>query len=122
MSVDIYSVNFRDNGLWQRVYEMCGGSVTRAENWWITPNPYPPFNLRTPKQLMESGEWESVRLFINDKTMNSQAPVDYGPMNYYNSDRDGLLPDLQPNKNQYTPRGRRQRRLAGLPEDPLGHE
>lgn len=101
---------------------MVGGSPERAENWWITPLPYAPFNLRTPKQLMESGEWDSVRLFIDNKTMNSQAPVNYGPMSYYNSDRDGMLPDLQPNKNQYTPRGRRQRRLAGLPEDPLGHE
>jgi hypothetical protein len=121
-TIDPFSINFKENGLWQRLNEMVGGNKERAEAWWDTPLPYPPFNLRTPRELMTDEEWDSVRLFIEDKTMNSQAPVDYGPMDYYNSDRDGLLPDLQPNRNKYTPRGRRQRRLAGLPEDPLGHE
>lgn len=116
MSVDIYSVNFKDNGLWQRVYEMCGGSQTRAENWWITPLPHAPFNLRTPKELMENGEWDSVRLFIEDKTGNSIAPVDYGPQSSYNSYRDGRQPHPDdPKKNfQIEVRGRVRRRKAGL--------
>jgi hypothetical protein len=120
-TIDPFSVNFKDNGLWQRLYEMMDGNKARAEAWWDIPNPYPPFNLRTPRELMTDEEWNSVREFIEGKTMNSQAPRDYGPMNYYNSKRDGLLPDLRPGK-QYVPRGRRQKRLAGLPEDPLGHE
>jgi len=122
MSVDPFSVNFQDNGLWQRLYEHVGGDKNLADRWWDTVLPYAPFNLRTPRQLMTSGEWDNVRLFLESQTANSQAPVDYGPSSYYNSKRDGKIPDLQPNRNKYTPRGRRQRRLAGLPEDPLGHE
>lgn len=117
-NIDFESVNFKENGLWQRLYEMLGGNKQRAEQWWDIPNPHPPFNLRTPRELMTDEDWNSVRLFIEGKTMNSQAKYNYGPMTYYNSDRDGKVPDLRPNK--YTPRGRRERRLAGMKEDPLG--
>lgn len=119
-TIDPFSVNFRDNGLWKRLYEMMGGNKERAEQWWDIPNPNPPFNLRTPRELMTESEWDSVRIFIEDKTMNTLDPVDYGPMQYYNSVRDGKLPDLRPVNTII--RGRRGKRLAGLPEDPLGHD
>jgi hypothetical protein len=121
-TIDPFSLNFKDNGLWQRLYEIHGGNEERAIAWWDIPNPNAPFNLRTPRELMTENEWNSVRLFIEKQTPTSNAPFDYGPMSYYNSYRDGKMPDLQPNRNKYTPRGRRQERLAGIAEDPLGHE
>lgn len=121
-NIDPFSLNFKANGLWQRLYEICGGDEQRANEWWDTPIPHPPFNLRTPRELMTENEWNSVRVFLEKQTLTSQAPFNYGPMSYYNSDRDGKMPDLQPHRNKYTPRGRRQKRIAGLPEDPLGHD
>lgn len=89
-TIDPFSDNFRKNGLWQRLLEFFSGDMKRAEAWWDQPAPYEPFNFRTPRDLMNIDEWDKVRIFLESQTPNSRAKFDYGPMNYYNTDRDGL--------------------------------
>jgi len=116
MSIDIYSTNFRQNGLWKRVAELVGGNERLTAEWWLTPIPLPPFNLRTPNELMMNDEFDSVRIYLERLTDQSQ-PIDYGPQVYYNSVRDGL--QRTPGNSIY--KTRKDRRKAGIPEESIGY-
>ena len=99
-TIDPFSTTFRNNGLWQRLLENYGGNVAVVEQWWRTPKPYDPFFFRTPLDLMTTEEWDKVRIHIEAMNPASQAPYDYGPMNYYNTKRDGVVWQRQP-RQQY---------------------
>lgn len=60
------SNGFKQTGLYDRIRAIVGGNEQRVETWWITPVSQPPFNLRTPEQLMNENEWRSVRDYIMD--------------------------------------------------------
>lgn len=95
-TIDPFSDNFKKNGLWQRLLEYVGGDTKRAEAWWDLPAPHEPFNFRTPRDLMTTEEWDKVRIFLESRTPRSTAKFDYGPMNYYSTDRDGLVWQREP--------------------------
>lgn len=99
-NIDPFSAAFKGNGLWQRLLEYVNGDMKRAELWWTTPLPYEPFNFRTPLDLMNTDEWDKVRIHLESKNMASQATYDYGPMTYYNTKRDGVVWQRQP-RQQY---------------------
>lgn len=66
------SYNFKQTGIYDRIRALVGGNEQRVETWWKTPLSQPPFNLRTPEDLMNDNEWRSVRDYIIDT-----VPGDY---------------------------------------------
>lgn len=58
------SYNFKQTGIYDRIKALVGGNEQRIETWWKTPLSPPPFNLRTPEDLMNDNEWRSVRDYI----------------------------------------------------------
>ena len=76
--IDPFSENFKSNGMYLRVLEMHNGSEVTAKQWWTTPLPYPPFNLRAPIDLMTTEEWEDVRAFVFERNRSSQFDTNVG--------------------------------------------
>lgn len=47
---------FQQSALWKRIVGLVEGNPDRVLQWWNTPLPYPPFNLRAPSELVNDAE------------------------------------------------------------------
>jgi hypothetical protein len=60
------SYNFRNSAFYERSLYLNNGDEDSTQRWWMTPLPYPPFNVRAPEELLNESEWRSLRNWLCD--------------------------------------------------------
>jgi hypothetical protein len=86
--------NFKNSALYSRSKKlMCGGTEEQVEQWWRTPLPYFPFNLRSPQDLLTPEDYPKLeRWFVETVAGGMENDV-----NYFNESA-----NLNNNRNEIT--------------------
>jgi hypothetical protein len=81
---DLINPNFKSSIFWLRSAELVSGTEAQISQWWLTPIPYAPFNLRAPIELYNSNNTDLTALaywFSENTRGGGITDVDYVAQN-----------------------------------------
>jgi hypothetical protein len=89
-------VNFLKDTMYDRVKLLVAGNPDRIDEWWRTPLAQAPFNLRSPEELINEGEWRLVYHWLIDNVYGEyNEEIDYQRQLYNQKTYSNRIQDLR---------------------------